>query len=194
MIAATESQLFELDRIPEAFAAILTAQGVNASYNRGRNVDKTPRVEIAMTAGTNEGRRFLRNRGNGWSGAQPYNTWAARFEVDVTTNRTTNWEEHRKLVGIVRYNFQLYRLIETWTEAVAPFHSISSMIEEDEQMEISSEDNTDTTRLVFTGLVNIRDDSWPIPTPPTLGVVEYFDLMDGESFFTMDQENFELAS
>lgn len=195
MRAQFESQLFEMDRIPEGFAAILTAAKVgNVSYNRGTKTTGTPRVDIFFTAETVEGRRFLRNPANGWSGAQPYNAWQARFEVDVVTNRETNAAENRKLIGIVRHNFQLYRLIDTWTEAVSPYHSITSMAEAAEQAETDNGDNTDTTRMVFVGLVNIRDDAWPIPVQVTPATPQFFNLTNEETFLLVGQENFLLAS
>lgn len=189
------TQLFELDRIAQGFASILEADKVaNVGYNRGTKVASTPRVDIFMTAGTNEGRRFLSNPNNAWSGAQFYDTWNARFEVDIVTNRGTNPEETRKLIGIVRYNFQTARLLDTWTEVVSPYHSITSMVEVAEQAEVENEDNTDTVRLVFEGLVNIRADAWPMPGVPTPAIPQLFDLEGGETFLLEDQQNFLLES
>jgi hypothetical protein len=182
------SQLYELDRIAEGFASILTAAKCpNVGFNRGASTDQTPRVEIFMTAETNEGRRFLADPFNASSTAQPYDTWNARFEIDVVTNRETNREEARKLIGLVRYNFQLFRLIETWTENVSPYHSITSMIEVGEQAEIDNEDNTDTTRVVFEGLVNIRADAWPIPAYQVQIPTPAFDL-EGPDVFLLEAD------
>lgn len=189
------SQCFELDRIPEGFATILTqATRTDVSWNRGKSTAKTPRIDIFFTAQTNEGRRYLTNSGNAWSGAQYYDTWNARFEVDVVTNRKTNPAENRKLIGLVRFNFQTGTLIDTWTELVSPYHSITSMIEAAEQCETDNEDNTDTTRLVFEGLVNVRADAWPITAPIYPGVPELFNLANDETFLLCDGENFLLAS
>lgn len=195
MKAQYESQLYELDRIAEAFASILTAAKVaNVSWNRARGVHGTPRVDIFMTVETNEGHRFPRNPTEPSSAAQPYDVWNARFEVDVVTNRTTNPAEARKLIGIVRYHFQLWVIQTLWTEAVSPYHEIVSMIEAAEQMEMDNEDNTDAVRMVFEGMVKIRDDAWPIPAPPFFGSPQLFDLVSGETFLLESGDNFVLVA
>jgi len=101
--------------------------------------------------------------------------------------RKTNGNQHNPLVGLVRWCFQQYRLIETWTEAISPYHSITSIREAGEQDTVENDDNTDTTNLVFIGLCNIRADAWGTEAPPQFEFngESQFNLIEDEPFLLL---------
>lgn len=163
-VATAESQLFELDRVEEAFKAILEDQvGLSVQSVKKRDIEKatTPRLEIVLTLLQNQGRRFLRQSGSLNALAMPLDTWDFTLQVTVVTHHGDPEQDHQKIAGLVRWSLQYYRLIQTWTTAVAPYHSITDIREAQVDNEVINEEGCDYERLTFAGMCNIRDSAWP---------------------------------
>lgn len=164
-VAPTQSFLYEIDRIENAFKAILQAQvpeGVTV-YKKRESVDaNTPRVEIVFSALQNKDQRYVGYAmSNSFTPAMPLNAWDYQIQLTIVTNRTTNGSQHATIVGIVRWSMQYFRLLATWNTTVAPYHAITSIAEGQVDNSVDSDGDLDMERLSFLGIANIRDSAWP---------------------------------
>jgi hypothetical protein len=164
-VAPNQATLYEINRIEDAFKAILQVQvpeGVTV-YKKRESVDaNTPRVEMVFSALQNKDQRYVGYASsNAFTPAIPLNAWDYQLQLTVVTNRTTNGSQHATIVGIVRWSMQYFRLLATWNTTVAPYHAITSIYEGQVDNSVDSDGDLDMERLSFLGIANIRDSAWP---------------------------------
>lgn len=163
--AASDSILYEFDRVEDAIREILVA-AVPADTpvygKRDTRQDVTPYINLRFLSGEAEGTKFARLSSDYPSNVQPDNVFEFSLEVDVVTSRLENNASHSTLAGIVGAQLSFYMLAINWNATVAPYHSISSIKEAGRTHTADSDNGLDTTTLRFTGLHNIRDDAWPL--------------------------------
>lgn len=155
-----QHQLFELERMETALGSILESQGMTVHTRFGSDTDTTPRVELVMSIAAPEGHRFLLNPRNSFAPAQPFDSWSYTLAATIVTERTRNGDHHVPLIGKVRYNLQYFRLIDTLTAAVSPFHTLTSIDETGQQDSVDDEKNLQLSQITFRGVMNIRESAW----------------------------------
>lgn len=166
MPAANDAQLFDLDAVERALCGVFAAQQIAAFGNRGTATKKAPYLDLSLTTEAMEGRRFLRYPDKP-SQFQPLNHWIFRLTATATGERGEDQanapqiDGHAGLVAIMRYNLQLYRLAQTLTTQLCPWHTIIEIRESGESVSMKNEDNTDITQLTFVGILAISDSAWP---------------------------------
>lgn len=153
------SRLFELDRVEIGFFDILTAQGIPAQRSRDLDTNTTPRVELELTTEQNLSQRHIFT-GETTSQFLPYNTWDFKLAVTVVTNREENGDNHLPLIGLARWNCQMFTLLDTWTFALNPYHTIIDIREESGSPDVWNDGGCDLTKLSFAGMFNIRESAW----------------------------------
>ena len=154
-----QSQLFELDRVEIALTKIFTDQGLPAERKRNVDTQVTPRIELELTPEVVEGRRYA-FPGDTDSRFSPLNTWSFRLAANVTTNREQNSEDHLPLVGLTRWNLQMFRLKDTFTREICPTHIIIEIREQSCAPDVWNEGGMDVSRMTFAGFFAIRDSAW----------------------------------
>lgn len=164
--AQYEYQLFELDRVERAFKSIIAnavstpSVPVQVLMKREKVTTNTPRVELVLETKQVQGQRKILNPAAP-AQFQPLNTWFYNLSASVITNRSTNGSQHETLCGIVRLNLQLYKLAQTWTLELAPYHTIIDSQEQAIDLAVESDGDLDTTKMNFAGMLCIRDGAWP---------------------------------
>jgi hypothetical protein len=155
-------QVFDLEAVEAGFVTILRGFDLAAYGRRSTEVRQTPCVELYLETEVVQGQRYLRFPSIRSDIVQPYNTWNFTLRCKCSTERVNNGTAHREIVGRVRAYLQYGWLTITWTENVAPYHSITDIREAGAPTEAFEEDNIDVTELSFTGMLNIRDSAWPL--------------------------------
>ena len=160
-------ELFDLDAVERAFHSIVSdavstqADPVQVLKKRQNTTTLTPRVEINLKTQQVQGRRHLLNP-NLPTQFQPLYVWNFILEASVTTNRQQNNDQHIPITAKTRTALQLFQLANTWTLAIAPFHTVIDIQEQPIDLGIDSEGDLDTTKMTFAGMLCIRDDAWPL--------------------------------
>lgn len=162
---ADEWKLFALDEFEENLATLLRAQipmPVTIHTRFTSDTKSTPRVELELNVGKPQGHQYIRNPGNANGWAQPFDAWLYDLTATIVTERTQNGEYHIPTIGRVRYNLQYFRLLQTLTLAVSPYHTLTTIAESAPQTDsIDDAGNLQTTMLTFSGIMNIRESVWP---------------------------------
>ena len=159
--ASYDWQVYNLDAVEDAIVQILRGPLANVYGRRSTENQTTPCVAVILQVGTPEGKRFIRFPENKNAIVQPLNTWNFELKAQVITNRTNNGDQHGTICGKVRALLQYAWLTLTFTESVAPYHSITDIRESGAPSDFIDDDNLDVTELTFTGMLNIRDNAWP---------------------------------
>lgn len=155
-------QVYDLDAVEDGLCTILNGFDVKAYGKRSTEERETPCVELALETQAVQGQRFIRWPTINSAVAQPFNTWNFTLLAKVISERISNGLDHRRIIGSVRAYFQYAWLATTFTRTVSPYHAITDIREEGAPNEIREEDNLDVTELTFIGMLNIRDDAWPL--------------------------------
>lgn len=163
MTPEQEYQLFTpCESVEEALAIILRAATGVPVYTRFESeVESTARIECVLSLTEPVGNSFVRNPGNASSQAQPFNAWGFTLAATIVTNRTTNGSQHVQLIGKTRYALQYFKLISSFTSAICPYHSITSIAETGQVDAVADTDNCQLSTINFKGILNIRYNAWP---------------------------------
>lgn len=156
-----EWQLFALDSLGENLAILLGAQiqPIRVDTKFSSDTEKSPRVELELTIGAPEGHVHIRYPGSQW---QPYDAWIYDLTATIVTERTQNGSLHASTIGRVRYAFQYFRLLQSLTTAVSPYHTLTTIAESQPQQDsVDDVGNLQMTKLTFSGVMNIRENAWP---------------------------------
>lgn len=166
MPAQFEYQLFELDRVESALKSIVLAAvsspaaPVQVLMKREKETEDTPRVTLTLQTQQSQGQRYILNPANTDIRWQPFNTWMFKLGAEIVTNRETNGDQHLPIIGKTRLALQFYKLAVSWTIELAPYHTLINIVEEPIDLAVVSDENTDMTRLNFSGMLCIRDTAW----------------------------------
>lgn len=159
-IPAYRYELFSPSESVEiALASIFESQGILARTRFVSKTDTTPRVDLQFVLGAPVHRHIL-NPSNGNAQAQPFDAWQYNLLATIVTERTQNGNQHVELIGKTRYNLQYFRLLDTFTSVVCPYHSITSIEEVGQQDSVDDANNIQMTQLTFRGVLNIRESAW----------------------------------
>lgn len=142
-----------------ALFQIFSAQGIPAQKRFETRTNDTPRVELQFVLGAPVHRHVL-DTDNINAQAQPFDAWQYQLLATITTERTRNGNQHVPLIGKTRYNLQYFRLLETFTDIVAPYHAITSIEEVNQLDSVDDPNNLQMTQLTFRGILNIRESAW----------------------------------
>lgn len=155
-----QSQLYELDRVEIGFWKILLNQGLPAQRKRDADTNTTPRVELELeTEVVQSNRRIAANQPH--SNYQYFNAWNFKLTATVVTNREQNGDNHGPLLGLVRWNFQMGTIIQTWTPGICATHKIVDMREESCPADVWNDGGCDISAVSFSGMFCIPDPIWP---------------------------------
>ncbi len=132
----------------------------NVYRSRERTEAATPRVGLKVAVGSipkDKAHVHPFNDGVQWA----FDVWTGtRLILEVTTQRETNGNQHAVLLGKIRAGLQMYRLVETWQQCGAQYHTFEDIREAGSTDSVNSDDNTDTTTIVFDLVNSIRTDVW----------------------------------
>ena len=156
------ADLFQLETDFEtAFQSILaTATGVDVDKSREANDAVTPRIEVKFLPGAVDGKRrhyidtgsATRFAYSGWFGSQ--------LIIEVITQRQNNGTQHKTLLGKVRSEMQMFKLLDTWPSQDAASRHVPADIRESGSVHsFNSDDDTDTTTVTFSVNHSILDDA-----------------------------------
>ncbi len=156
-------QLFSpAESVEDALFQIFTAQGIPAQKRFETKTNTTPRVELQMIVDlqTSLAKKII-DANNHNEQAQPDSAWPFTLLTTVVTNRTENGNQHVPLIAKSRWNLQYFRLIQTFTTTVAPYHSITNIREMGAQQDsVDDPNNLQMSQLTFRGVLNIRESAW----------------------------------
>lgn len=161
-----EWELFDLDRVNQAFkiivqAAVSTpAQPVQVLMKHETATTNTPRVVLVIQTQQNQGQRFILNPSWPDIRMQPRNVWFFNLSAEIITNREQNGVFHYPLVAKTRLALQFYKLALTWTMELEPLHAPIDIGEEPCELTVQDVDGLDSTKINFTGMLQIRDTAW----------------------------------
>ncbi len=133
----------------------------NVYLSRERTDAKTPRVELKVIVGQiPRDKAHVHNFNDGIRWA--FDTWTGtRLKIDVVTQREANGGQHTILLGKIRAALQIYSLVDTWPLCGAKYQTLTDIREAGSQDTVDSENNLDTTTIIFELVTNIRTDVWP---------------------------------
>lgn len=158
----TYEQLFQVETAYEmAFQSILQNAGIEKVFRSRENREaQSPYVEVRFICGAvSEKRQHFVNKDtpliySGWFGSQ--------LQFDVTTQRVNNGDQHKVLLGKIRLECQMFRLVQTWyaTDA-AERHAIADIRENNSVHTFDTENDIDMTTITFHLSHNLKDDAFP---------------------------------
>ena len=162
----------------------LTAAGItNVALNVSRDsgTDDTPRIDIQFSTGVAMPQRTTIGQANP---KQVPNAFEGVFTIRLSTTRPTETDNaaiHGMLRGLIRY--ALSAGAQAFDESDIPYWQILQMLPESSTPQLYDEKQQDITELSFHVWFAIRNDAWPVDTPPGTGE---FLLLDDTPLLLLD--------
>jgi len=150
----TLEQLFEYERVEDAWAAILKGKG-HAVYlefsDQDRDAQKEPYIEVQLNSVVPLGQLYPYN------GELLPSWWKGSLITRVVTMRGVNSDKQRVMTGRVRIEIQRYR--NSFTEARLPFHAVAELRETGLTRGVDG--TNDWSEITADITFHVRDDAWP---------------------------------
>lgn len=160
--ASSDWQVFDLDRVEDGLVEILNAAEIKTFGKRTTFKRTSPSVRLALETRAIQGQRKTRFPTIQNTLCQPYSAWNFTLKALIETNRTNNGLDHRRTLAEVRARLSYYWLTLTFDSTASPYHSITDIREDEVINEFDQESNIDRTEVTFSGMLNVRDDVWPL--------------------------------
>lgn len=145
------------DALDAALSSLFTAASVTNHIGRATTSKTAPFVDVVTSLGRETGRMFQDNDST-WRAA----SWEFEVVVRAVTLRQDDSTDHKT------YRAKVRKLMADFVSSVngaLTYHSVSDLTHAQSSPQISNDDDHDISVMQFTGVVDIKNDSWPAATP-----------------------------
>lgn len=162
MSAPDLATVYQIEKhVEEGLATVLAAEtGLACFTTFSASELTTPRLEIVSELGAMTGQY-----GNPTIDGEPrcvMNTWEIQFTVRYVTDvieRGASAAQHSIVRGQVRAAMAVWRGL--FTADAFPYHTLGRPLDVSTAVDVNNDEDFDTSEMVFSSPVNIRDDAWP---------------------------------